>query len=122
MSAVEIVSRFLRRCAEFAFATVLVIFVGGCASSSTVEQVTHPGELKPLAFLDADSVSRKDIEARLGAPWSVYEDGRIVIYHFDWLDEPLRRAQRSGSLHLVIVYARDDTIERWSLVNMGRQK
>jgi len=122
MPAVEIVSQFLRRCAGLVFVTVLVTFVAACANSSTVEQVTHPDELKPLAFLNAGPASRRDIEARFGVPWSVYEDGRIVIYHFDGLDEPLRRAQRSGNLHLVIVYASDDNVERWSLVHMDRQK
>lgn len=103
-------------------AGLLAALVVACSTSSTTEQVTNPDELKPLAFLSAGPVSRKDIEGRLGAPWSVYEDGRIVIYHFDWLDEPLRRAQRSGNLHLVIVYASDDNVERWSVVHMGRQK
>lgn len=120
MPDVRVVYRFLRPFAMAALATVLIAFLAACASSSTVEQVTNPDELKPLAFLDAGPVSRKDIEHRLGVPWSAYEDGRIVIYHFDAVTEPLRRAQWSGTLHLVIVYSKEDMVERWSLVDTDR--
>jgi len=119
-----VVHRFLRPCAMAALVAVLVAFLAACAGSSTVEQVTNPDQLKPLAFLDTGAVSRKDIEHRLGVPWSVYEDGRIVIYHFDWVGPtaPLRRAEWSGNFHLVIVYTKDDKVERWSLVNTDRRQ
>ena len=107
-------------------AGLLVAMLTACSSTSTstttIERVTNPEELKPLAFLSAGEASRRDIEARLGAPWSTFEDRRIVIYHLDRLTEPLKRAQESGNLHLVIVYARDDRVERWSLVQTDRPK
>jgi hypothetical protein len=103
-------------------AGLLVALVAACSTSSTTEQVTNPDELKPLAFLSAGPLSRKDIEGRLGVPWSVYEDGRIVIYHFDAVTEPLRRAEWSGRLHLVIVYTKEDMVERWSLVDTDRRQ
>jgi hypothetical protein len=89
-------------------------------SPTTIEQVTSPDELKPLAFLSAGEASRRDIEARLGAPWSTYEERRIVIYHLDQLAEPIRRAETSSNLHLVIVYGKDDRVQRWSLVQTDR--
>lgn len=105
-------------------AGLLVALVVACSTSSTTEQVTNLDELKPLAFLSAGPVSRKDIEGRLGAPWSVYEDGRIVIYHFDAarFTEPLRRAEWSGTFHLVIVYTNEDMVERWSIVDTDRRQ
>ena len=103
-------------------AGLLAALVAACSTSSRTEQVANPAELKPLAFLSAGPVSRKDIEGRLGAPWSAYEDGRIVIYHFDAVTEPLRRAEWSGTLRLVIVYTKEDTVERWSLVDTDRRQ
>lgn len=98
------------------------LVVAACSTSSTTEQVTNPDELKPLAFLSTGPVSRKDIEGRLGMPWSVYEDGRIVIYHLDAVTEPLRRAEWSGTVHLVIVYTNENMVERWSLVDTDRRQ
>ncbi len=105
-------------------AGLLVALVVACSTSSTTEQVTNPDGLKPLAFLSAGPVSRKDIEGRLGVTWSIYEDGRIVIYHFDAarFTEPLRRAEWSGSLHLVIAYTKEDVVERSSIVNTYRRQ
>jgi hypothetical protein len=103
-------------------AGLLAALVAACSTSSTTERVTNADELKPLAFLRAGPVSRKDIEGRLGVPWSVYEDGRIVIYHLDAVTEPLRRAQRSGTLHLVIVYTNENMVEQWSLVDTYRRR
>ena len=105
-------------------AALLVALVVACSTSSTTEQVTNRDGVKPLAFLSAGPVSRKDIKGRLGVPWSVYEDGRIVIYHFDAarFTEPLRRAEWSGSLHLVIAHTKEDVVERWSLVNTDRRQ
>lgn len=109
-------------CLHVCVAGLLAALVVACSTSSTMEQVTNPAELKPLACLSASPVSRKEIEGRLGVPWSVYEDGRIVIYHFDAVTEPLRRAEWSGTLHLVIVYTNEDMVERWNLVDTDRRQ
>jgi len=111
---------------RFRIAGLLVALLTACSSTSTstttIERVTNPDELKPLAFLSAGEVSRRDIEARLGVPWSTYEERRIVIYHLNQLAEPIRRAERNSNLHLVIVYAKDDRVQRWSLVQTDRPK
>jgi hypothetical protein len=107
-------------------AGLLVATLTACSSTTTstttIERVTNPEELKPLAFLSAGEVSRRDFEDRLGAPWSTYDERRIVIYHLDQLAEPIRRAERNSNLHLVIVYAKDDRVQRWSLVQTDRPK
>lgn len=112
----------LRGCIAGLLAALLTACSSTTTSTTEIERVTSPEELKPLAFLSAGEVSRRDIEARLGAPWSTFEGRRIVIYHLDRLTEPLKRAQESGNLHLVIVYAKDDRVERWSLVQTDRPK
>lgn len=89
--------------------------LSGC-STTPVGPVDSPSEVQALGFLQQSSVSRPEVEARLGPPTSVYEQGRIVTYGL---------RQRAGnwevhgdsSRHLVIVYRADDTVEVWSLVN-----
>jgi len=110
----------------FCVGGLLVAMLTACSSTSTstttIERVTNPEELKPLAFLSAGEVFRRDIEARMGVPWSTFEDRRIVIYHLDRLAEPIRRAERNSNLHLVIAYAKDDRVQQWSLVQTDRPK
>lgn len=105
-------------------AGLLGALLTACSSTSTsttaIQRITNPDELKPLAFLSAGEASRKGIEAQLGAPWSTYEGGRIVIYHLERIAEPIRRAERDSNLHLVIVYAKNDSVQRWSLVQTDR--
>jgi len=105
-------------------AGVLTALLTACSSTTTstteIQRITNPDELKPLAFLSAGETSREGIETRLGAPWSTYEDGRIVIYHLERIAEPIRRAERDSNLHLVIVYAKDNSVQRWSLVQTDR--
>jgi len=110
----------LRCCIASLLCALLTTCASTTSTSTEIEQVTNPDELKPLAYLSAGATFRRDIEAQLGLPWSTYEDGRIVIYHLDRLTEPLKRAEGSGNLHLVIVYAKDDRVERWSLVQTDR--
>jgi len=110
----------LRVCAVGLLGALLTACSSTSTSTTAIQQVTDPAELKPLVFLSAGEASRKGIEAQLGAPWSTYEGGRIVIYRLDRLAEPIRRAERDGNLHLVIVYAKDDSVQRWSLVQTDR--
>ena len=112
---------------QIGIAGLLAALLTACASttsisttSTAIQQVTNSDELKPLALLITRETSRRDIEARFGAPWSIFEDGRIVIHHLDRLAEPIRRVERDSNLHLVLVHAKDDRVERWSLVQMDR--
>ena len=90
------------------------------ACSTTVERVSDPKELQLLGFLEGSSVSRQEIEARMGEPGATYENGRIVTYA---LEKRGDRFEVSSSLSsqsqytLVVVYRTDDTLERWSLVD-----
>ncbi|HXZ91487.1 MAG TPA: hypothetical protein VEG36_01275 [Burkholderiales bacterium] len=88
-----------------------------CACSSTVERVSDPKELQALGFLQANAVSRREVEGRLGQPGTIYENGRIVTYSLAKRDD---RFEVTGSAApeytLVVVYRADDTLEKWSLV------
>lgn len=85
------------------------------ACSSTVGPVTDTATLKRLAFLQAGATSRAEVAARLGSPVATYEGGLVVTY--PWSADP--RHAGAGRHRLVVVYAADGTLERWSLVDRG---
>jgi hypothetical protein len=92
-----------------------LVLLAGCAAPP-VGPVGDAADLQALAFLQQSSMSRQEVEARMGLPTSVYEQGRIVTYG-------LRRrgagweVYGDPSHYLVILYRPDDTVEVWSLVN-----
>jgi hypothetical protein len=98
------------------------------ACSTTVERVSDPGQLKSLGFLQTSPVARQEVEGRLGSPFAVYEDGRIVTYalrkdrdRFEAVPES-DPGRWGASYWLVLVYRSDDTVERWSLVDRGHSR
>jgi len=92
------------------------------ACSTTVERVADSRELQLLGFLQGDSVSRQEVEGRMGRPGSTYENGRIVTYA---LSKPGDRFEVGGTqahYTLVIVYRTDGTLERWSLIDTASSR
>jgi len=126
--------RASRRHAESAERRAVLLFAGvllcGVLSScaTTVERVADVDELKLLAFLQAGSVARGEVEGRLGCPMTAYEDGRIVVYalqknegRFQAIPENDRRLG-DVRFRLVLVYGPDGTMQRWSLVDRGSSR
>jgi hypothetical protein len=102
----------------FGFALLVSGLLVGCAT--TVEPVADPSELRLLGFLEAGSVSRSEVEGRLGGPREAYEDGRIVIYALrknqDKFESVVLDSQESR-YRLILVYRPDGQVERWNLVD-----
>jgi len=96
------------------------------ACSSTSERVSDADELKLLGFLQPDTVSREEVEGRLGPPHAAYENGRIVTYGLWKYSDRFAPASRNDSVsapyRLVLVYRSDGTLERWSLVNRSGRR
>lgn len=88
------------------------------ACSSTVERVTDTKTLGQFAFLQPGITTDAEVRARFGKPYAVYEDGRVVTYHLEFLGGQYRvSANPSGYfVHLVLVYTADGMLEQWSLV------
>lgn len=94
--------------------TLVLVALAGCASSPPA------GQKDWLAFLDPGVTTRQVVTARLGAPDAAYEGGRIVAY---WIaaDEGGYYKPRQGSppqYSLVLVFRRDDALDRHSLVKV----
>ena len=93
--------------------------IGAC--TTTVERVSDARELKSLGFLQAGGVTRGEVIGRLGNPASSYEAGRIVIYAVEKNDDRFEvSTTTTAHYRLVVVYGPDETIDRWSLVNLAR--
>lgn len=102
-------------------ALLLAIVIGGLAAcSTTVERVTDPDRLRNFAFLQPGMTSDVEVEARLGKPDAVYEDGRIATYRIDIIRGQYKPATRqSVPFRLVLIYRTDHVLDRWSLVHSG---
>jgi len=95
------------------------------ACSTTVGPVSDPKELQWLEFLQASTVSRQEIERRMGLPGAAYENGRVVTYCVGRLGDQfwvIPGVGKCGDYTLVVVYRMDDTLDRWSLVSRARSQ
>ena len=102
-------SRFLSIQIVIFFGTVLAVFVG-CQTAKT----SNLSLIKTYEdFIRDGSITKNQIEDKYGSPHSVYEDGRILIYHF--YPEGGDDACYAG----VLVFYKDNVLERHSLVKYG---
>lgn len=91
--------------------------VAGC---STIRPVDAPTLRRYEGFIQDGSTTRQEIENRLGNAQSVYESGRILIYHVYLHKDGRMSLTRSGTCHAcVLVFDKDGTLERHSLVKDG---
>jgi hypothetical protein len=104
----------------------LVIGIGLLAAcTSTVQRVTDPSKLEEFSFLQPGVTSIEEVEARLGPPTRVYEDGRIATYAFrrvNWKYEhaaAVSDCDHDSCYHLVLVYGAGGVLDQWSLVHAG---
>src|SRR5512137_3057927 len=65
-------------CVRVAVVALVALLAAAC--STTVERVSGDEELRSLAFLKDGSPTRSEVEGRLGAPLTTFEDDRIVVY------------------------------------------
>ena len=116
-------------------AWVALVFVFGTSAAcytTTIERAPDAerqeliDDLQVSALARDESMSRDEIEDRLGMPFASYEDGRITTYalrkirgHF-----ALARAGSTSTIppdyRLVLVFQPDDRVERWSVVDRNR--
>jgi hypothetical protein len=89
--------------------------LAACAARGLVEE---PETIARLGFLNGPDIRRADVEARLGAPAAIYEDGKVVSYSLymsrDGLSvtgSPLGTEQYS----LVLEYGTDGRVVRRAL-------
>lgn len=71
-------------------------------------------------FIRDGSTTKNEFLDRLGSADSIYENGRIFIYHVYPQDDGRMNLKKGGTCHAcVLVFDKDDVLERHSLVKHG---
>jgi hypothetical protein len=77
---------------------------------------------KHEGFIVDGKTTRQDVQDRFGPAQSVFEHGAILIYHVNLDDQgriSLRQSSRGSCDAYVLVFDRDNVLERHSLVKNG---
>ena len=86
----------------------------------TVKSVDPPTLSKYEGFLRDGKTTQQEVQDRLGAAPSVYEGGRILVYHVYLQDDGRVKRKGPGTCHAcVLVFDRNNVLERHSLVKHG---
>jgi hypothetical protein len=101
--------------------TLAAAIVAALAACSTVHVVAEPEKVRQLGFVEPGKVTRAQVEARLGRPLKVYENGRVTTYTLGEKDG--RFAQfgpfdSPSTYALVLVFGADDVLERRAVVRV----
>ncbi len=105
----------------FAVWTALVL-AGAVAACSTRAPVRESEIGDRLGFLLPQVVSRSDIEARLGPPANIYENGRIATWHVHERDgrfETIAQGSNTWGVYCVVLaFDAQGRLERRGLVRI----
>lgn len=86
----------------------------------TAQKIDPSVANKYEGFISDSKTAKQEVQDRLGSATSVYEDGRILIYYVHLQDDGRMNLTGSGTCHaLVLVFDKDDLLERHSLVKHG---
>jgi hypothetical protein len=99
---------------------LLIIFascLGGCVTAKKVDTATTS---KYEGFIKDGKTTRQEIQDRLGPCNSVYEKGRILVYHVYLEDDGRMNLKGRGTCYAcVLVFDINNVLERHSLVKHG---
>ena len=99
-----------------------LVLVGAVAACSTRAPVRESEIGDRLGFLQPQVVSRSDIEARLGPPANVYEDGRIATWHIHEREghfETIAQGSNAWGIYCVVLaFDAQGRLERRGLVRI----
>ena len=102
------------------FILLMGIAVGSFGACMAVKSVDPPTLSKYEGFLKDGKTTKQEIQDRLGSAPSVYEGGRILVYHVYLQDDGRVKLKGPGDCHAcVLVFDKDDVLERHSMVNHG---
>jgi hypothetical protein len=91
--------------------------LGGCVTAQKVDSATAS---KYEGFIQDGTTTRQEIQDRLGPCNSVYEKGRILVYHVYLEDDGRMNLKGRGTCYAcVLVFDINNVLERHSLVKHG---
>jgi len=99
---------------------LVIIAITNIMACMSVKSVDPPTLSKYEGFIKDGKTTKQEIQDRLGSAESVYESGRILIYHVYLQDDGHVKLKGPGTCHAsVLVFNKDDVLERHSLVKNG---
>ena len=106
--------------AKATFGLFMALVAGLCGACMTVKTVDPPTLSKYEGFLRDGKTTKQEIRDRLGSAPSAYEGGRILVYHVYLQEDGRVKLKGQGTCHAcVLVFNKDDVLERHSMVNHG---
>jgi hypothetical protein len=104
----------------FSLIIIVAVCFCGCVTTQKFDSDTVS---KYEGFIKDGKTTRQDIQDRLGPCNSLYEDGKILIYHVFFEDDGRMNLKKGrGTCHaLVLVFDKDNMLERHGLVKHGCQ-
>jgi hypothetical protein len=101
-------------------AILFVLCISLLFGCTTTERIDPSLAVKYDGFIRDGQTIKSQVEARLGPPHSVFEQGKILIYRV-YLDESGRMNFRGkGDCHVcVLVFDDDNVLERHSIIKHG---
>ncbi len=99
---------------------LIIVTLSLFAACMTVKNVDPPTLSKYEGFLKDGETTKQEIRDRLGFAPSVYEGGRILVYHVYLQDDGRVKLKGPGTCHAcVLVFDKDDVLARHSMVKHG---
>ena len=97
--------------------SLAIAILGGCM---TVQKLDSSLAIKYEGFTHDGKTTKQEVQDRLGRPSSIYEDGRIIVYHVYLKKDERLSLQAEGACYAcILVFDKDNILERHSLVKHG---
>jgi hypothetical protein len=108
-------------------AAIIVIAIIACAAGCAKrDRIGDSEELRYEGFLQDGHTTKSEVEARLGPPRSVFEDGKVIIYRI-FMDDAgrmnLKMQTKQASVLdcnvCILAFDQNDVLVRHSIVKNG---
>jgi hypothetical protein len=109
--------RFLYRKSNLSAIVLIACLLTACATS---ERLNSSQTARYDGFIRDGQTTKSQVEAQLGSPRAVFEEGRVLMYRVYLLDDGRMNLQGKGDCYAcVLAFGKDSVLERHSLIKNG---
>jgi hypothetical protein len=109
--------RFLNQLPNLSAILLFVCLLTACATS---ERLNSSQSSRYEGFIRDGQTTKSQVEAQLGHPRAVFEEGRVLTYRVYLQDDGRMNLQGKGDCHAcVLAFGEDGVLERHSLIKNG---
>jgi hypothetical protein len=109
--------RFLYRKSNLSAIIFFVCLLTACATS---ERLNSSQIARYDGFIRDGQTTKSQVEAQLGSPWAVFEEGRVLMYRVYLQADGRIYLQGRDECHAcVLAFGEDGVLERHSLIKNG---